>query len=175
MCASDYIECCCSSNEQAATTYDKNEQFSKTEIISEFLGYLKEKNRFCIVNWQPTKSEYPNHIFLSGDKGILAYLDFQYLESENSFTRRNIQISSNLLLKKLQVADSQLDRPIFFIYFLNYVDKHGVFFETNEQIKDRWFHNEITNETYSPVIEEMGDYNNLISILTDLKKNNVRV
>lgn len=175
MCALDFIENYCCEDNQSFRSDSYNESFSEEEIVSEFLAYLKKKKKFSIVNWEPTKADYPSYMFLSSDKGILAYLDFLYVESDTSFSEKKIQINSNILLNKIRVAESQLDRPVFFVYFLNCIDRHGVFFETNEQIKDRWFRNSIKTGDYHPIFNEMGDYNNLISILTDLRHNNVRV
>lgn len=175
MCVLDFIEnYCCDDNQVFFDTISVNEKFSEEEIVSGFLEYLKKKNKFSIINWEPCKEEYPHYMFLSGDKGILAYLDFQYVESDTSFSEEQIHINSEILLSKLRAADSQLDRPIFFVYFLNCIDKHGIYFETNEQIKDRWFQNCIKSDIYHPIFDEMGDYENLISILTDLRHSSVR-
>ena len=177
MCALDYIENCCllSNNQLSFDVQSKEESFSEDEILEQFLMFIKKKMKFSIVNWEPTHKEYPSHMFLSGDKGILAYVDFKYVESDEQFSDSELACDSKALLETLRSADSQLDRPIFFVYMLNYRDKQGIYFETNEQIKDRWFKNSCTSEHYIPVVDEMGDFNNLISIWNDLKKNNVRV
>lgn len=177
MCALDYIEnCFLQSNHQISfDVQDKEESFSKDEILEQFLMFIKKKMKFSIVDWEPTHKEYPSHMFLSGDKGILAYVDFRYIESRESFSESELARDSKLLLETLRSADSQLDRPVFFVYMLNYRDKQGIYFETNEQIKDRWFKSSCSSKHYIPVVDEMGDFNNLISIWNDLKKNNVRV
>ncbi len=177
MCASDYIESCFSqlSDQCSFDVQYTDESFSEDEILEQFLIFIKKKMKFSIVNWEPARTEYPSHMFLSGDKGILAYIEFKYAESKGNFSESLLACDSRLLLKKLRSAVSQLDRPIFFVYMLNCSDKRGIYFETNEQIKDRWFKNSCSSEIYIPVIDEMGDLSNLIEIWDDLKKNNVRV
>lgn len=177
MCALDYIENCLlqSNNQKSFDVQSKEESFSENEILEQFLMLIKKKMKFSIVNWKPTHKEYPSHMFLNGDKGILAYVDFKYVESQEPFSASSLARDSKKLLETLRSADSQLDRPVFFVYMLNYPDKQGIYFETNEQIKDRWFKNLCSSEYYVPIIDEMGDFNNLIAIWNDLKKNNVRM
>lgn len=177
MCAMDYIENCFlqSSKQLSFNMQGKEDSFSEDEILEHFLIFIKKKLKFSVVDWEPPHKEYPSHMFLSGDKGILAYVDFKYMESDKQFSALELACASEMLLETLRSADSQLDRPVFFVYMLNYRDKQGIYFETNEQIKDRWFKTSYSSEYYIPVIEEMGDFNNLIDIWNDLKKNNVRV
>lgn len=178
MCALDYIENCFLQSNNRISSFDvrgKEDAFSKEEVLEQFIVFIKKKMRLSIIGWEPTRRAYPSHIFLSGDKGILAYVDFKYAASKEDFSDEELACDSELLLETLRSADSQLDRPVFFVYMLNYRDKQGIYFETNEQIKDRWFKNSCLSESYIPVIEEMGDFNNLIEIWNDLKKNNVRV
>ena len=177
MCALDYIENCFlqSNNQISFDVLSKEVSFSQDEILDQFLVFIKKKMKFSIVNWEPPHKEYPHYMFLSGDKGILAYVDFRYKESKKAFSDLELACDSKQLLETLRSADSQLDRPVFFVYMLNYLDKQGIYFETNEQIKDRWFKSSCSSKYYIPVVDEMGDFNNLIAIWNDLKKNNVRV
>lgn len=177
MCALDYIENCYlqSCNQIPFDAKSKEEVFSEDEIFEQFLMFVKKKMKFSIINWKPTHKEYPSYMFLSGDKGILAYVDFKYIESDEAFSDTELACDSKVLLETLRSADSQLDRPVFFVYMLNCRDKQGIYFETNEQIKDRWFKNSYSSEYYVPIVDEMGDFKNLIAIWNDLKKNNVRI
>lgn len=177
MCAADFIEnCFLQSDNQISFDVTKGfDSFSEEEVLEQFLTNIKKKMKISIVDWNPPRKEYPSHMFLSGDKGILAYISFKYIESDGNFSDSELACNSGLLLRTLCSADSQLDRPIFFVYMLNYRDKQGIFFETNEQIKDRLFQNSYSSEYYIPVFDEMGDFNNLIAIWKELKKNNVRI
>lgn len=177
MCASDYIEnCFLRSNDRIDfDVRSKEKSLPEDEVLAQFLMYIKKKLKFSIISWDPPHKEYPSHIFLSGDKGILAYVDFKYVESNEPFSALLLTRDPKMLLKTLRSADSQLDRPVFFVYMLNCCDKQGIYFETSEQIKDRWLRNPCSSEHYIPIVEEMGDIHNLIAIWDDLKKNNVRI
>ncbi len=175
--ALNYIENCFLqvNNQFSAVMHNNEETFSENEVLEQFLAIIKKKMKFSIVEWEPPHKEYPSHIFLSGDKGILAYVDFKYIEASENFSDSKLACDSKMLLKTLRSADSQLNRPVFFVYMLNFRDKQGIYFETNEQIKDRWFKSSYSSEYYVPVADEMGDLANLIAIWNDLKKNNVRI
>lgn len=176
MCALDYIEkCFLQSNDQHYFDIKSTqESCPEDEIFEQFLAFIKKKMKFSVVKWESAHKEYPSHMFLGGDKGILAYVDFKYVESKEPFSDSALACDSKRLLETLRSADSQLDRPVFFVYMINCRDKQGIYFETNEQIKDRWFRNSFSSEYYVPIIDEMGDLNNLIALWKDLKKNNVR-
>ena len=87
MCALDYIEnCYLRSNSQIAFDVQcKEESFLADEVLEEFLTFIKKKMKFSIIHWEPSRKEYPNYMFLSGDKGILAYVDIKYVESDEPF------------------------------------------------------------------------------------------
>ena len=161
-----------STNKEMINLFE-NDSFTMNEIIDILLKYLKQKHKMSIVNWESASKGYPSYMFLSGDKGILAYIDFKYIKSNCKFSETNNLFSTDSLLETIRVADSQLDRPVFFVYILNCEDKQGIFFETNEQIKDRWFTNQYCQKEYSPILEEAGDMPNLISIFQALKQNGV--
>ena len=85
------------------------------------------------------------------------------------------KITSNLLYVKgiVSKAYSDLDRPVFFIYIINALDKKIIYFETDEQIKDRLFNDENSytkdKKTYIPDMNTLGTLNNLIEIFKALK------
>ena len=114
-------------------------------------------------------------MFLGGDRGILAYISFRYIHSPSSITSEDISWESKEVLKTVRVASSQLDRPVFYIYLINTADRIGIYFETDEQIRDRWLSTGFSSDIYTPVTAEMGDFQNLLSILLDLKRNSVKV
>lgn len=162
-------------NEQSLfITHDIIQNFSKEEICDQFINLIKKKLKLSIVSWKPSIKEYPHYILLNSDKGILAYVDFKYVFSNKNFSDMVIAYDMKPLLDTIRYAYSRLDRPIFFIYILNCKDKKGIFFETNEQIKDRWFNNLYTSSPYIPVFNEMGDLDNLIKIWNNFKKINIR-
>ena len=174
MCTKDFVNICISNSTKNHFSNHDTSKYSEDELVKSFLKVLKAEYKMSIVEWNPSHNEYPRYMYLSGDKGILAYISFQYIESNEVYENKMGAQDTSTLIETLRVAYSQLDRPVFFLYFFNCKDRQGIFFETNEQIMNRLQSNMI-NERYYPVLDEMGDFNNLISIWKDLKKNSVRV
>lgn len=145
-------------------------------IISELMAYFKKSFKYNICKWEPSNTSYPKHMLLGSDKGILAYIVFSYYEG-NAFDKNSLNIPLTELVRMVSYAESRLDRPIFFINLFNYKDFSGLYFETNEQIKDRLYNvNDCVDrekDIYIPDITQMGDFTNLKIIWDDLKKNNV--
>lgn len=131
------------------------------DLIKEFIDNIKKIHNLKIEKWEPNKAYYPKYMLLGGDRGILAYVYF--VDSD--------ALSTNDIVKKVSRAESELDRPVFFIR--NYHDLSTLYFETNEQIKDRLFEDYIDNH-YRADMETVGDYDNLITIFKELKKNSVK-
>lgn len=145
--------------------------FTKNCIISEFIKYIHSSQKLNVTSWEPTSSEFPEYMLLGTDKGILAYIHFIYIENNTNFKESLLKQRTAPILGMIKKAESNLDRPIFFVYIINCQDKSEIRFETNEQIKDRWFKTNFSDKTYSPEYQEMGDIKNLIEIWHDLKKN----
>ena len=148
---------------------------SPEEVISSFIATLKSKQKINITKWEAPCAEYPEYMLLAGDRGILAYLNIKYIESDSLFQESYLTEDSRSTLGYITKSISHLDRPVFFVYIINTTNVNGVYFETNEQIKNRWLSANFNESTYTPIFDEMGDLSNLIAIFTDLKKNNVRV
>ena len=115
-----------------------NKTFDKFEILTNLLDRLNDEYKFKITKFNLNKKGYPQYMLLSGDKGILAYLKFIVVQTKEFKTD---SICSNLELVKDLIcrAESELDRPVFIIYVLASKNNNGIYFETNEQIKDRLF------------------------------------
>ena len=176
MSGQEFISFCCSPTMQLPLVMDNADICtSDTGIIDYFIQYMKTKYKINIVAWEPSSCAYPNYMFLGGDRGILAYISFRYIHSPSSITSEDISWESKEVLKTVCVASSQLDRPVFYIYLINTADRIGIYFETDEQIRDRWLSTGFSSDIYTPVTAEMGDFQNLLSILLDLKRNSVKV
>lgn len=145
------------------------------EAVDSFIAMLKSKQKINITKWDAPRAEYPEYMLLAGDRGILAYLNIKYIESQSSFQESYLSENSKSTLGYITKSISHLDRPVFFVYIINTTNVKGVFFETNEQIKNRWLNENFNAPTYTPIFDEMGNMSNLIDIFIDLKKNNVRV
>ncbi len=176
MSATDFIEKCLVEHENP-TLFSNSFDFcslAECEIVDAFIRICQTNYKLNIVPWTPNNSAYPRYMLLGGDRGILAYIRFIYIESPATFAPKQLSIPSFPVLQTIAKAESHLDRPVFFIYFINVPDKCEMRFETNEQIKDRWLSSGFSSSVYCPVYEEMGDANNLLAMWNNLKKNSVR-
>lgn len=148
-------------------------------------AWLKKKKRLNVVQWEPNNVNYPKFMLLGTDKGILAYIEFFYHRSDRrvddaTVGRMGICHLMKDLRTRLSLVDSDLDRPVFYVHILDYPGQKGVFFETTEMIKNNIFenskcvYNKNTSDLYFSDISEMGDFDELVCMFEDLKKNNVK-
>lgn len=148
-------------------------------------SWLKKKKRLNVVQWEPNNINYPKFMLLGTDKGILAYIEFFYHKSDADVSddivgQNGICHLLSDLRTRVSLVDSDLDRPVFYVHVVDYKNQKGIFFETTEMIKNNIF--EKTKSVYedSPIdlyfsqLSEMGDFEELVRIFEDLKKNNVK-
>lgn len=168
-------KCFSLNNDALQSILFEDENFEEANLIPCIIDFLKKQYKFNVCKWESQNQYYPQYMFLGGDKGILAYIVFQYY-SGNTFSENDIKMPLNDTIKMVSYAESRLDRPVFFIKIFNYKDKVEVLFETSEQIKDRlWNEEKATIEDYYlPDILTMGDFANLKYLWDDLKKNSVK-
>ncbi len=175
-----FIEEVCQLGESGITDSYINEKIG--DVFSEF---VKKKYRLNISKWEPNKSDYPRYMLLGTDKGILAYAEFFYhrsleiIDDEICYEYGICHEVSNLI-RKVSLIYSDLDRPTFYIHFVDYPNLKGIYFETTEQIIDSLFNERnhvITfnnGKYYFSNLLEMGEFNEIIEIFYDLKKNNIQ-
>lgn len=155
------------------------------EVGLSIATWLKKNKRLNVVKWEPNNSNYPNFMLLGPDKGILAYIEFFYhktLINVDDIPAESIGLCHLMtdLRTRLPLVDSDLDRPVFYVHIMDYPNQKGIFFETTEMIKNNIFENTKFicklgfEELYFSNICEMGDFNDLVCIFEDLKKNNVK-
>ena len=145
---------------------------SNNYAVSKFISTMKQ-HKFKIEEWEPNKEFFPPFMFLGSDRGILAYVQFKIVNDSKAQTYAT---NLNDIVKIIACADSELDRPVFFIY----IDEtsNNITFETNEQIKDRLYYDknsvDTNNQCYIPETNGNGDFNNLVKIFSKLKSQSVR-
>ena len=171
---SEFVDACLGTYRISLSNAD-SEAFSEEALYNAINTALKEEYRLNVVKWKPSDASYPEYMLLGGDRGILAYIRYFYCESEDSMPTACFSLDSESVLRTICSANSSLDRPVFFVYLVNTSNGVQAFFETDEQIKDRWLSTGFSDDIYSPVFDEAGTIENLISIMLDLKKNNVRM
>lgn len=165
------------------------------------IDFLKEKYKFNATHGDVSNKKYPDCMLLSGDKGILAYFEVKYhgapfIRAINKIGRYCYEGSATLdldkLVKQIEIIESELDRPVFYLHWIDYPCLKGVFFETSDQVKNELFvqgnafereersgdfddkgnKKGYTQKFYSKLLE-MGSFEELIAIFMDMKKNGV--
>lgn len=158
----------------------KNDSFGP-----DFSAWIKKNCKMNVTEWVPNNPLYPRFMFLGTDKGILAYIEFFYHDSkelvnDNIICKYGICHEMSGLKNRIALVDSHLDRPVFYIHFINYQNYKGIYFETTEMIKNKIFEKDFVKESiddkeyYFSELRELGSLEELIIIFTDLKKNNVK-
>lgn len=169
------------------------------------IDFFNNKLKIKTMHADNSNKKYPDCMVLGSDRGILAYFEVKYhnapfLMAINKIGRYCYEASATLDLDKiatqLQLIESDLDRPVFYLHWIDYPCLKGIFFETSEQVKENIrqllssyereeregdFINTkngkkkvgYTKKIYSNLLE-MGTFEEFINIILDLKKNGVK-
>ncbi len=175
--ATDFVEMCLKKG-STPTSVSRSDDLrlpSKEDVTAAFINVCRTKYKKNIVSWTPPDPTYPDYMLLAGDRGILAYIRFLYFSSQTAFNTKKLALPTFPLLQTVTKAESQLDRPVFFVWVINFPDKSEIRFETDEQIRDRWMRSDFSDPVYSPVHDEMGNVENLLELWENLQKHNVRL
>lgn len=165
------------------------------------IDYLRAKYKLNVVHGDTVNKKYPDCMLLSTDKGILAYFEVKYhgapfILARNKIGRDCYEGSATLdldkVVKQIEIIESDLDRPVFYLHWVDYPCLKGIFYETSEQLKEELKErgeeferreregdfNESNKKTgytkkfYSKLLE-MGSFEELINRFLDMKKNGV--
>lgn len=143
--------------------------FADEDKVETLFYFLSNKYKFNIVKWEPNSTYYPKYMLLSGDKGILAYIHIQ--KDEKIIT--HAEYDTRTLAKEIEAAESDLDRPVFYLHWLDINNFSSLHFETSAQLKEYLFNNPGCTKLLTP-LSQMGDFENLIATFQELKNNGVK-
>ena len=88
------------------------------------IDFLKTKYKLNVTHGDNSNKKYPDCMLLSGDKGILAYFEVKYhgapfISAINKIGRYCYEGSATLdlnkLVKQIEIVESELDRPVFYL------------------------------------------------------------
>mgnify|MGYP003449080513 FL=1 len=140
-------------------------------------------------------------MILGKDKGILAYFEVKYhcapfISAIQKINRYCYEGSATLKKEKierqLEIIESDIERPVFYIHWIDYPCVKGIFFETSEQVKETLINEKVferqeregdleknpqsvyKEKIYSKFLE-MGTLEELVSIIKDMQKNGVNM
>ena len=109
------------------------------------IDFLKQRLGINCVHGDVHDKRYPDCMVLGPDKGIVAYFEVKYhaapfLTSFQKINRPCYEGSATLdykkIVKQLEIIESDLERPVFYLHWIDYPCVKGIFFETSEQVKD---------------------------------------
>ena len=101
------------------------------------IDFLKTKYKLNVTHGDNSNKKYPDCMLLSGDKGILAYFEVKYhgapfISAINKIGRYCYEGSATLdlnkLVKQIEIVESELDRPVFYLHWIDYPCLKGLQF-----------------------------------------------
>ena len=135
---------------------------------------------------------------LDRTRNISAYIELKYHNAPFMLSWRltnrepyegSVTLDTVKIKKQLIEIESELERPVFFVHWLDFPDLKGIFFNTNEQIKQYLLDESVQfnrkeregdfkekktgeifakvgyTEKFYPPLHEMGDFSELINLL----------
>ncbi|MGZ4865074.1 MAG: hypothetical protein ACXV5H_08570 [Halobacteriota archaeon] len=167
-------------------------------LEDQVIDFLNRELKIKAVHADTSKKAYPDCMILKTDNGILAYFEVKYHGAPFILAKQktgrdcyegSITLDLDKIAKQLELIESELDRPTFFLHWIDYPCLKGIFFETSEQVKcnlyrigeefDRKeragdFKGErkvgYTKKFYSPLLA-MGTFEEFVDIIKDVKRN----
>ncbi|MDP7465843.1 MAG: hypothetical protein QF795_05970, partial [Candidatus Marinimicrobia bacterium] len=101
---------------------------NKFELENKLIKYFKEFHRISIIRTGYKGKEYPELTILDRTRNI-----FGYMVINNSNEKPNIE----KLIKQIQIVYSELDRPLFYLYYNTNITIPSLHFTTSEIIHER--------------------------------------
>lgn len=126
------------------------------------IDFFTSKLNIKAMHADTSNKRYPDCMILSGDKQITAYFEVKYhsapfISALNKINRYcyegSITLDYEKIIKQLELIDSDIDRPVFYLHWVDFPCLKGIFFETSEQLKQYIYE---TGEEFSRR-ERIGD------------------
>ena len=161
------------------------------------IDYFTQKLHIKTMHADKSNKQYPDCMVLCGDKQIAAYFEVKYhsapfISAINKINRYcyegSITLDYKKIINQIELIDSDIERPVFYLHWIDFPCLKGVFFETAEQIKQYIYENgeefsrkkrEGDNEKspksvylskfYSPLLQ-MGSFEEFIEIIKNIIK-----
>ena len=168
-------------------------QFFENLIIN----YLKEHHGINVCHADKINKNFPDCMILNKDKSIVAYIEVKYhgapfIYAINKINRYcyegSITLDYKKIIKQLEIIYTDLDRPVFYLHWVDFPCLKGIFFETSDQVKENIYKNGVEFERrhregdlekssesvylgkfYSSLLE-MGDFEEFINTIKELRK-----
>lgn len=161
-----------------------------------FINYLNS-NKILAMRADTKNRRLPDIQVLDKTRNIKAYIELKYHNAPFMLSWRllnrepyegSITLDTEKVQKQLIEIDAELERPVYYVHWVDFPDLKGIFFNTNEQIEDYLNNNPIEfvrkeregdfkvsdykivakvgySEKFYPPLHEMGDFEELIDKL----------
>ena len=116
------------------------------------IKYFKDKLKIPAMHGDKSNKRYPDCMILGKDKGIIAYFEVKYhgapfISALQKLDRYCYESSTTLdvnkIKRQLEIIESDIERPVFYIHWIDYPCLKGIFYETSEQVKKAIIEQEI--------------------------------
>lgn len=175
-------------------------QFGK-QLEEIFITYLKTL-RINVIRADLKDRRYPDLLVLDSSKEIIAYIELKYHAAPFLLTYKmregrecyegSLTLDKKKIVKQLEIFESEIERPVFYVHWVDFPCIKGIFFQTSEQLQDMLANNkdEYTRKEREgdfeikkdgtekkvgygqkvyPSIAEMGNFAELIKIIEQEK------
>ena len=161
------------------------------------IDFFTQKLHIKAMHADNSNKQYPDCMILCSDKQIAAYFEVKYhsapfISAINKINRYcyegSITLDFKKIIKQLELIDSDIQRPVFYLHWIDFPCLKGIFFETSEQIKQYIYENgeEFSREKragddeknpknvylakfYSPLLQ-MGSFEEFVELIKNIIK-----
>lgn len=161
------------------------------------IDFFTQKLHIKAMHADKNNKQYPDCMVLCGDKQIAAYFEVKYhsapfISAINKINRYcyegSITLDYKKIIKQLELIDSDIERPVFYLHWVDFPCLKGVFFETSEQVKQYIYEageefsrekrigdneknpkNVYLSKFYSPLLQ-MGSFEEFVELIRNIIK-----
>jgi len=116
-----------------------------------FIDFFKEKQKINIVRADLKNRRYPDLLILDSSKSIIGYIELKYHAAPFLLTYKmregrecyegSLTLDKKKIEKQIAIIYSELDRPVFFVHWVDFPCVKGIFYQTSEQLHDYLLNN----------------------------------
>lgn len=166
-----------------------------------FIEYIKTQG-ISIIRADLKNRRYPDLLILDSSKEIIGYIELKYHAAPFLLTWKirpgrecyegSLTLDKEKVVKQLKIIFSELDRPVFYVHWVDFPCMKGIFFQTSEQLHeillngfDEYYRKSREgdfvqredgtikkvgySEKFYPSITEMGSFEELINTIKSSK------
>lgn len=124
----------------------KDEDIKMGNFIEDvFIKYMRNELNLNIVRADTYKKSYPDCKLLDKNNNVICYFEIKYhgspfLTSKSKINRHCYEGSATLdydkLVKQLDIIEKELDKPTYYLHWIDYPCLKGLYYETAEEVRN---------------------------------------